>query len=155
MKIGCRWNAEKISHPSHLCARTCSSSVAPPIVKILKGDLEAMPRVTQKQRNWTPKSARCTHCVPLAREIKNWRDLDFRSNFPFFCVCILSDFRPISTPETRLYWPSVTIKTVKKNKTYCNFDILLFIFSCGGLPLFQPLWKTLSDLERLSTRLDD
>ena len=120
-----------------LRAQTCSSSVASPIAKIPKGDLEAMPRVTQKQRNWTPKSARCTHCVPLAREIKNWRDLDFRSNFPFFCVCILSDFRPISTPETRLYWPSVTIKTVKKNKTYCNFDILLFIFSVEDFPYFN------------------
>ena len=116
----------------------CAPCVQRPVTHHFpKGDLEAMPRVTQKQRNWTPKSARCTHCVPLAREIKNWRDLDFRSNFPFFCVCILSDFRPISTPETRLYWPSVTIKTVKKNKTYCNFDILLFIFSVEDFPYFN------------------
>ena len=42
-----------------------------------------------------------------AREIEIWRDLDFRSNFPlFFCVCTLSDFRAISPPKTRLYWPS-------------------------------------------------
>ena len=26
----------------------------------------------------------------------------------FFCVCILTDFRAISTPQTSLYWPSVT-----------------------------------------------
>ena len=54
-----------------LRAKTCSSFVASPIAKIPKGDLGAMPRVTQKQRNWTPKSAvyaraRFTHCVPLA-----------------------------------------------------------------------------------------
>ena len=56
------------AHPL-LRARTCSSSVASPIAKIPKGDLEAMPRVTQKQRNWTPKSAeraRALHslCAP-------------------------------------------------------------------------------------------
>ena len=50
-----------------LRAQTCSSSVASPIAKIPKGDLEAMPRVTQKQRNWTPKSAVCalhSLCAP-------------------------------------------------------------------------------------------
>ena len=52
-----------------LRAQTCSSSVASPIAKIPKGDLEAMPRVTQKQRNWTSKSAlraRALHslCAP-------------------------------------------------------------------------------------------
>ena len=52
-----------------LRAQTYSSSGAPPIAKIPKGDLEAMPRATQKQRNWTPKSAvraRALHtlCAP-------------------------------------------------------------------------------------------
>ena len=61
MKIGCGWNAEKISPLAHLCvrahlslrARTCRSSEAPPKAKIPKGNLDAMPRVTQKQIYWT------------------------------------------------------------------------------------------------------
>ena len=66
MKIGCRWNAKKNQPPStfvcaraHLSlrARSFSSSVAPPIAKIPKGDLKAIPRVTHKHRNWAPKSA--------------------------------------------------------------------------------------------------
>ena len=52
-----------------LRARSCSSSEAPQIAKISKGDLEAMPRVAQKQRNWNPESAVCartphTLCAP-------------------------------------------------------------------------------------------
>ena len=53
-----------------LCAWTCSSSVVAPTSKNSKGDLEAQPSVTQKQRNWNPKSAvrPCVslNCVPLA-----------------------------------------------------------------------------------------
>ena len=48
-----------------LSAGTYSSSVVAPIAKISKGDLEAMPRVAQKQRNWTPKFAVCVP-VPLS-----------------------------------------------------------------------------------------
>ena len=46
-----------------LHAWNCSSSLAPPIAKIPKEDLEAMPRMTQKQRNWTPKSAVRAHAL--------------------------------------------------------------------------------------------
>ena len=58
-----RWNLIEICVKT--CAGTYSSSVVAPIAKISKGDLEAMPRVAQKQRNWTPKFAVCVP-VPLS-----------------------------------------------------------------------------------------
>ena len=77
---------KKISPLAHLCARahlslrarTCSSSVAPPIAKLPKWDLYTMPKVTQKLRNGAPKSAvrvralhsLCAPCVhgPIAHQ---------------------------------------------------------------------------------------
>ena len=77
-----------------LRAQACSSSVAPQITKIPKGDLEAMPRVTQKQR-LNQLSARALHSLrdrltwPLGRffEPKMFTSevLFLSENFRYIC----------------------------------------------------------------------
>ena len=67
------------------------------------------------------------------REIEIWRYLDFRSNFPLlFFVCILSNFRAISTPQTRLYWPSVALFT------WSRFFLVILILSFRRPSLPKP-----------------
>ena len=63
MKIGCRWNAEKISPLSHLRARIYHYVHGPvahqQLLQLQKFQRETCRQcqVTQKQKNWTPKSA--------------------------------------------------------------------------------------------------
>ena len=88
---------------------------------------------------WKPCVWGWFSCIMVAgissgvREIETWRYLDFRSNFPLlFFVCILSNFRAISTPQTRLYWPSVALFT------WSRFFLVILILSFRRPSLPKP-----------------
>ena len=85
----------------------------PPKVKIGLKTMPARARSLWSKARWKLYVWGWFWCIIVTgissgvREIEIWKDLDFRSNIPlFFLRLLLSDFRAISTPQTRLYWPT-------------------------------------------------
>ena len=77
-------------------------------------------------------------------EIEIWRDLDFWSNFPlFFCVCILSDFRAISAPQTSLI---DRVSYISHSDPYCRRQY--FLQRIRIIPIFRPFARGYSWMDR-------